>query len=206
MNMRDEFLHDEHVVQVLRGDDVVTPPPYLHLLLSLGPKYVPHPNPKSFVPKLCALQHECVDLCRVLGWSAFFDKQKMDDSAACVDTKSGLPYYKLYRSSGAELPENVIGKIAAVYQQICTATRNASDRCLLSISHLQEVNLFRRGVTFKPSLIDEYLLDHVIVPADKYGSSVVMTRTTYKREVQNHMSTPVYKHLDGAVTEWEQRA
>ena len=206
MNVREGHMHNTHAIQTLVNDVVETPPPYLCLLLKLGPKYVPHPNPKRFVPKLNVLQHECVDLCRVWGWSAFFAKQKQDDPASCVDLRGGLPYYKLYRSSGAELPGNVIAKIASVYGEICTATKHASDHCLLSISHLNNVPLFCRGVTFKPSLVDEYLTNHVVVPADKDGSSVIMRLSTYQTEVQNHMSSPVYRKLDGTVEQWEQKA
>ena len=206
MNVREEHMHNTHAIQILVNDVVETPPLYLCLLLKLGPKYVPHPNPKYFVPKLNVLQHECVDLCPVLGWSAFFAKQKQDDPASCVDLRGGLPYYKLYRFSGAEMLENVIAKIASVYGEICTATKHASDHCLLSISHLNNVPLFRRGVTFKPSLVDEYLSNHVVVPADKDGSLVIMRLCTYQTEVQNHMSSPVYRKLDGTVEQWEQKA
>ena len=142
----------------------------------------------------------------MLGWSAFFAKQKVEDPAACVDLKKGLPYYKLYRSSSSELPENVVAKIAAVYQDVRSATRYASDRCLLSIAHLGEIPLFRRGVTFKPSLVDDYLRSHVVVPADKDGSSVIMSLPTYQKEIHNHMDSPVYRQLHGTVSEWEGKA
>ena len=92
MNVREEHMHNTHAIKTLVNNVVETPPPYLCLLLKLGPKYVPHPNPKRFVPKLNLLQHECLDLCRVLGWSAFFARQKQDDPASCVDLRGGLPY------------------------------------------------------------------------------------------------------------------
>ena len=44
----------------------------------MGPKYVPHPHPPHFVPRLKVIRHECEGLARTLGWSAFFEKKKRE--------------------------------------------------------------------------------------------------------------------------------
>ena len=54
-----DALNERLHVQTLKGDAVEEPPQYLKLLLSLGPKYVPHPQPPHFVPRLKAIRHEC---------------------------------------------------------------------------------------------------------------------------------------------------
>ena len=91
-----DALNERLHVQTLKGDAVEEPPPYIKLLLSLGPKYVPHPHPPHFVPRLKAIRHEYEELARTLGWSAFFEKKKRNGHHDEPDFRTSLPYKKLF--------------------------------------------------------------------------------------------------------------
>ena len=183
--------------QTLKGDVVEEPPPYLNFLLSLGPKYVPHPHPPHFVPRLKAIRHECEELARTLGWSAFFEKKKQDGHRDEPDFGTSLPYKKLSWPKGTSLPMKVIEERPESYSIIEAEVKRAGEESLLCIDYLRSKPLYRCGIAFKSSLVDLYLRDTLVVGADKDGSSVCISKETYMREVSNHMRSEVYRKLDG---------
>ena len=201
-----DALNERLHVQTLNGDAVEEPPPYLKLLLSLGPRYVPHPHPPHFVPRLKAIRHECEELARTLGWSAFFEKKKRDGHHDEPDFRTSLPYKKLFRPKGTSLPIKVIEEIPESYSIIEAEVKRAEEDSLLCIDYLRSKPLYRRGIAFKSSLVDSYLRDTLVVGADKDGSSVCISKQTYMREVSNHMQSEVYRKLDGDTSIWEEKA
>ena len=201
-----DALHARLHVQTLHGDVVDEPPPYLKLLLSLGPKYVPHPHPQHFVPRLMIIRRECEESARTLGWSAFFEKKKHEGQHDEPDFRTTLPYKKLFRPKGTPLPSKVIEEIPEAYNIVEAEVKRAEENSLLSIGYLCSKPLFRRGIAFKLSLIDSYLRDTLVVGADKDGSSVCISKQTYMREVTNHMQSQVYRKLEGETTTWEDKA
>ena len=201
-----DALNERLHVQTLKGDAVEEPPPYLKLLLSLGPKYVPHPHPPHFVPRLKAIRHECEELVRTLGWSAFFEKKKRDGHHDEADFRTSLPYKKLFRPKGTSLPMKVIEEIPESYSIIETEVKRVEEESLLCIDYLRSKPLYRRGIAFKSPLVDSYIRDTLVVGADKDGSSVCISKPTYMCEVSNHMQSEVYRKLDGDTVIWEEKA
>ena len=187
-------------VQSLHGDHVQDPPAFLKLLISMGPKYVPHNSPLNVLRKqLSALHTEFKQLTRVISWSAFF--------ANCVhDTDNdnlrlGFPYSSFYPSSGKDLAPDVIDQLGHIHTAIEQSVNRQHDHCLLALERELTRPHQRTGISFKADLLRDYLRHHVLVSADKDASFVIMTVQCYQTEVSFNMATihktghPVYKCL-----------
>ena len=161
-------------VQSLHGDHVQDPPAFLKLLISMGPKYVPHNSPLNVLRKqLSALHTEFKQLTRVISWSAFF--------ANCVhDTDNdnlrlGFPYSSFYPSSGKDLTPDVIDQLGHIHTAIEQSVNRQHDHCLLALERELTRPHQRTGISFKADLLRDYLRHHVLVSADKDASFVIMT-------------------------------
>ena len=169
---------------VLDGDQVDPIPPYLKLMLRLGPKFVPHQHPaKCMQHKLRFLPGEIEQLARVLKWSTFFESIEKPD----VDFYSMLPYKAMHRPTGRPPPPAVEKKLGPFVARIENAVTAARDEAVLSLSSLKPSDFVLRGITWVTSHVDAYLSKHVVVSGDKDASLVVMSRNTYQREVNANM-------------------
>ena len=163
-------------MNLIRTLGEVTIPPYVRHLLQLGPKYFPHgptlSHIKQHLPKIPA---QFTELQRVLTWTTYWHQFAPDDP----DLMKALPSPVLFPKTGTIPGYSILEALGDKFHSIQQSINKGRDLALLTIEDLQKKPPRRQGIGIRYSILEEFLKDHVIVPADKDGSQVVMKKETY---------------------------
>ena len=161
--------------------------PYICLLLSLGPQYMPH-LPTCVVTRR-KLSVECPDLNRVLIWSIFFPKNPPE-----FDAYASFPHPCMFHVKGTNPYSSVLNAIPREVMRIKREILKLQANLNFLLEEVNSGSFQRRGILWRPGLLDSFLQNNVVVQADKDASQVVMSVDCYCSEQELKMQT---RHTTG---------
>ena len=198
---------------MLKADVIGDVPNHLSLLMKLGNKFVPFPDPRHFLSNMSRkLTHEFLELRRVLVWHVYHQKHPSSKQSHYPPFES-FPYKRMYVRKGTSPPPVVEQAIPHEVRRIDSAFGTVANQLRLYLEHLVNGDNPKRGVSLCKDKMNDFLSSHIVVPTDKDGGSIIVSKGAYLHEASCHMSStlndkPVYRMLGdtSTVTEWEEKA
>ena len=178
----DDIIPPQPKVKKLEGDTISQVPKYLKFLLSHGPEFVPHDEPKYTMCHMRQVKHEFDEFERVLIWSAHFCRHQPD-----CDEYAAFPHRKLHKPTGSVPDGDIIeglGQDAITIQSACSCGK---DSLLLACDDI--AGSVRRGVAWHHHHFRSFLHSHVVAGTDKDASFVLMSVNAYLNELDGNFAS-----------------
>ena len=113
-----------------------------------------------------------------------------------------FPYARVFASKGtipnSSVEEKLVGKMMIINRAVTTVTNQLKE----ALDFTTRKQRILEGTSFPPSILQEYLKEHIIVEGDKDGTMNIVSVKSYVREAEGHMlerfnRSRVYHRLGG---------
>ena len=142
-------------VPVLKSDVIGDVPNHLSLLLKLGNKFVPFPDPRHFLSSM-SLTHEFLELRRVLVWHVYHQKHLSSQQSHYPPFES-FPHNRMYVRKGTSRPPCVEQAIPHEVSRIDSAFGTVANQLRLYLEHLVNGDNPKRGVSLCKDKMNDFL-------------------------------------------------
>ena len=131
----------------------------------------------------------------------YFDKLMRESKYEDKECRSKLPYWRLHGTVGTKPSPKLEKEIQYQVNAMDRAMSHALDDTRLGLAAIANEPPVMPGIGVRPSMLQEYLKDRVVIASDKNGTTVVNSVKKYRHGLMQHMRTlkdgePVYECID----------